>query len=421
MSAPIPLSAEDRAILELEGPTVAGHTCKVVRVSGEPLVVDQLRAHLESRIPRGSLPRRKLGDTEGAPAWVPDPDFDIANHVIDADRGPLRADELETWVADVFAERLDRSRPLWRMDRAALASGGSVIVWRLHHALADGTTAMRFAREHLWDEPGGPAPIPSQASLRHRTSDHERRRAHLAAFIKREWAESIHPSPFDGEVGARRSVGFASVPFAPLHDAAKSLAHGTVNDAVLSIVSGGLRRWLADHGEALHRIRIKVPVSLHEEGDDAGNRDSFFTVPVALAEEDPRARLDAIHKAAAARKRGHDAEEWESVASSLHRAPGWLGELADRLQHSPRTFAVCVSNVPGPRDRLRVLGREVRSVHSLAEIGRRHALRVAVISAHGNLNVGLTADPAIVPDLGAMARGIEAEATELLETVGFNR
>lgn len=414
MADPISLGAEDRAILALEGPTVAGHTCKVIRIGGDPIELDQLRAHLEARIPRDSLPRRKLGGTEEAPAWVPDPDFDIANHIVDADHEPLEEGEVAAWVADVFAQRLDRSRPLWRMDRAALASDGTLIVWRLHHALADGTTAMRFAREHLWEGAGGPTPIPSASKLRHDATDHKRRRAHLAAFIKRELAESVHTSPFDREIGARRSVGFASLPFAPLHDAAKSLANATVNDAVLTVVSGGLRRWLADHGEALHRIRLKVPVSLHEEGDDAGNRDSFFTVPVVLGEADPRARLEGIHEAAAARKRGHDAEEWESVAESLHRAPGRLGELADRLQHSPRTFAVCVSNVPGPRDRLHVLGREVRSVHSLAEIGQRHGLRVAVISAHGNLNFGLTADPAIVPDLDSMARGIEEAAASLL-------
>lgn len=88
--------------------------------------------------------------------------------------------------------------------------------------------------------------------------------------------------------------------------------------------------------------------------------------------------------------------------------------MADRPQPSPRTFAVCVSSVPGPRDRLRVLGREVRSVHSLAEIGQRHALRVAVISAHGDLNFGLTADPAIVPDLDSMARGLEESASQLI-------
>lgn len=109
---PIPLSSEDRAILALEGPMVVGHTCKVIRIGGDPLDLDQLRAHLEPRIPEDPLPRRKLGGTEGAPAWIPDPGFDIAKLVVDADRGPLGDDELEAWIADVFAKRLDRSRPL---------------------------------------------------------------------------------------------------------------------------------------------------------------------------------------------------------------------------------------------------------------------------------------------------------------------
>src|SRR3954453_16283330 len=88
-----------------------------------------------------------------------------------------------------------------------------------------------------------------------------------------------HPhSPLEGDIGRARSAAFATVPFKTLHDAAKALAPGaTVNDAVLSVVAGGLRRWLEATGRPLHEIRVRVPVSLHSAAHpDEGNRDSFF-------------------------------------------------------------------------------------------------------------------------------------------------
>src|SRR6185312_6815323 len=147
-------------------------------------------------------------------------------------------------------------------------------VWRIHHALADGTTAMRFAREVLWDvDAGAPAPTATQRAA-HAAADEERRRQHLRGFLHREFARSHTRSPFDGRIGTRRVIAFAAVPLAPLHDAAKAHCQATLNDAVLSVVAGALRRWVLAHHGHLGEVRVRVPVSLHREGDDALNRDS---------------------------------------------------------------------------------------------------------------------------------------------------
>src|SRR5204862_6183144 len=114
--------------------------------------------------------------------------------------------------------------------------------------------------------------------------------------------ETVHRSPFDARIGTRRQIAFASVELAGLHDAARSLSGATVNDAVLTVVAGGLRTWLEHHHGSLGTIRVKVPVSLHHEGDDAANRDSFFAVGVPLSEPDPVARLAAVHAATSSRK-----------------------------------------------------------------------------------------------------------------------
>lgn len=403
------LSAEDRAILALEGPTVAGHTCKVITLGDRPLEVDELRRHMARRLPADSPLRRRLGSRDGEPAWVVYGDFDLAEHV--RARGAAGQD-LSDVVAAIFSERLDRAVPLWRIDVAEIAGTGTVLVWRIHHALADGTTAMRIARGVLWDEIDAVA-APSSGH-HHGRADERRRRDHLGAFIARELTESTHRSPFDGEIGTERDVAFASVPLAPLHDAARALAGATVNDAVLATVGGGLRSWLEAHDVRPHSLRIKVPVSLHHEAESAANRDSFFSLPVNLGRQGSVTALRDIHRASTTRKRGHDAQQWETLAASLSSHSRRLGAALEKIQRSPRAFAVCVSNVPGPPGELHVAERPVLSVHSVAEIGRRHNLRIAVISAAGALNIGFCCDPAVVPDLEVMAAATEDAAEALI-------
>jgi len=410
------LSEEDRAILDLEGPTIAGHTCKVIQVDGMRASIDDLREHVAAGLETEPLLRCRLGGEAQAPAWVSDPGFEIAEHVIDTGLTGLSAVELEALVAKLFEQRLDRERPLWRIDVAGLRNGATALIWRIHHSLADGTAAVRIARSILWDAaPEGAAATGRRESPAGRPGggrrrDDRRRRGHLAAFLTREFADTIHASPFDGEVGTRRSIAFAAVPLGELHDAAKQRG-ATVNDAVLASVAGGLRRWLSHHHGSLGSLRLRVPVSLHHEGDDAANRDSFFTLPVPITEPDPVARLRAVGSATAERKADHDAERLAALRSHSPR----LAVLADRLEASPRSFAVCVSNVPGPRAPVTVLGAPVSGLHSIAEIGRRHGLRVAVISITDQLCFGFCADPLIADDLSELAAGTESEAEALID------
>jgi diacylglycerol O-acyltransferase / wax synthase len=411
---PVPLTSEDRAILALECATVAGHTCKVIVLEPPAPATDDLRAAIEKRLGAAPALRRRLGESESGPAWVPDEDFDIARQVVGRpEPRPLDRGSLCDEVALLFAQRLDRDRPLWRIDVLPMQDGGAALVWRIHHALADGTAAMRYARILLWEE-SKPAGKSTTTHPTEHAADDVRRRAHLAAFMRREFARSRERSPFDGRIGTRRHVAFAHAPLDALHDAAKRIDGATLNDAVLTVVSGGLRHWIQEHHGRLGEVRVKVPVSLHKEGDDAGNRDSFFSLGLPLNEPDPAARLCAVHAATAVRKAERDAEAVDELTRQLSGLSPGLERFCARLERNPRRFAVNVSNVPGPRSPVSVLEAPVRSMHSIAEIGERHALRVAVVSLAGALNFGLVADPAIVDDLEAMAEGMEAEAAALV-------
>jgi diacylglycerol O-acyltransferase / wax synthase len=428
------LSPEDLRILALESKTVAGHTCKVILLSGR-VDLDLLRSSIAGRLSRSPLLSVRLGEIDGAPSWVPDPHVDISAHVMVSDQVPdqvtaLDEGGLRAAVAGIFCKHLDRSRPLWRIDVIPrLAGGGSALVWRIHHALADGSTAMRMAASVLWDEQpdiepaagtGEPRRRPGPATRPKRPESAAHRRFAGLRAAAREAPQPWMRSPFDGHIDGRRAVAFTSTGLADLHQAARAACGATVNDAVLTIVAGGLRRWLeARHGQ-LGPVRVKVPVSLHglphEPGDSAsgrGNRDSFFCLDLPLTPADPLDRLGSIHHATRARKHDHDAQHLDSVMRELAGIPA-LSHFAERVLAHPRSFALNVSNVPGPRQRVRVLGIPVRAMYSLAEIGEHHALRIAVVSLAGTLHLGFVADPTLLADVSDLAADVQAEAAALI-------
>jgi diacylglycerol O-acyltransferase / wax synthase len=409
----IALGDEDRAILDLECETVVGHTCKVILLAPGGLQVDPIRMIIGARIGAAPLLTRRLGGTTAAPAWVPDPDFDLARHVVPAAvAAPLDECALRSHVGELFAQHLDRERPLWQLDVAPLADGGTALIWRLHHALADGTTVMRLARALLWDpwEDQPKAPAPAQMD------DETRRRWHLAGFCRRELARSRHASPFDGDIGTAREIGMSMLPLQEVRRAAHAVSRATVNDALLSIVAGAVRHYLETHHGSLADIRVRVPVSLHHEGDTTANRDSFFSVRLPLHVADPVERLHVVHAATTLRKRAHDAELEDAL---LHEFPDVIPvrRFVERLNASPRRFAVSISNVPGPRREVSIAGVPVTALLGIAEIGQRHALRVAACSLHDQLSLGFCADPSLVPQVQTMADAARAEAAALVAAV----
>ncbi len=416
-----PLSPDDLNILALESETVAGHTCKVITLGG-PLDLASLRSSITGRLQQAPLLGMRLSDVDGAPWWVPDRDLEVNAQVVGHDlAGPLDEASLRTAVADIFRQHLDRSRPLWRIDvLPRLADGGSALVWRIHHALADGLTAMAMARAVLWDEQTSSGAAARPSVRRGPPGPVAQHRFGGLRAIAREAPQPWLRSPFDGHIDGRRAVAFATVGLAELRSAAAAAAGATVNDAVLTVVAGGLRRWLESQHGHLGAVRVKVPVSLHgPPGGSAepGNRDSFFCLDLPLGTADPLERLASIRSSTAVRKQDHDAQHLDAAMRQLARIPP-LCRFAERLLTHPRSFALNVSNVPGPRQPVAVLGSPVRELHSLAEIREYHALRICVVSLADTLNFGLVADPTLIGDVGELAAGLQAEAGELIQLAG---
>jgi diacylglycerol O-acyltransferase / wax synthase len=442
------LSAEDLSILALETETVAGHTCKVIML-GDRIDVGRLRESIAGRLDRVPALQMRLAEADGDPCWELAPDVDLDAHVVLAEEsGPVDAQRLRALTARLFEQRLDRSRPLWRIDVVPeCEGGGSALVWRLHHAVADGQTFLSVAWDALWDEGlSGPPPGPGARDARRpvvvepraidlpgaaggRAAPSRAQSRHPLGPLGAAARQTPHPwhrSPFSGRIDAQREVAFASAPMEGMRRAARATEGATLNDAVLTVVAGGLRRWLESRHGRIGSVRIKVPVSLHEPAaheddspaDDPGNRDSFFCLDVPLAPADPLARMRTVRRATRVRKQGHDAEQLDALMRRLEHAPQ-LRSFAESVLAHPRSFALNVSNVRGPRRPVHVLGAPVRSLYSLAEIREHHALRIAVVSLAGTLSFGLTADPSLLGGVDRLAGEIQLEAAELVARVQY--
>jgi WS/DGAT/MGAT family acyltransferase len=429
------LSLDDAQILRLEGEAIKGHTGKLLVLApdsaGRPASVARLRERVAERM--GEFPRltqrveeRRLG--MGRPAWVEAEEVDLDWHVADSTLAePLSDEEFRRAVGRLLAERLDHTRPLWRLDALPLTGNRLGIVARIHHAMADGVSAIRLASGLLWDLDDGPnrqaspsTPVSTTSAPAAPTKPaaavaEERILVRLPSALWRQLRPG-RDTKLDEHIGPAREVAWTRIPIERL----KRIEHraterATVNDVVLAVVSGALRRWLPQIGGVADDLRVQCPVCLHareEVKGELGNRDSFMNVDLPIAEPDPQERLRLISMETRERKLEHDADTLYAFFHALGRfRPLYKG--VTRLTSGPREFALSVSNVPGPRDRAVILGHDVEQFCSFAEPADRHALRVAVISIGGELAFGLCSDPEAIADLDGLRTALIDSIEEL--------
>jgi diacylglycerol O-acyltransferase / wax synthase len=434
-TAPEPLSFDDAQILQLESDAIKGHTGKLLVLAPEDeetaLDAEALRARAAERI--GAIPMlsRRVIEDDGRPCWT-GADVDLEWHIADASsEGPLDEEGFRRVAGEILAERLDHERPLWRVDVVPLQGGRTGLVGRIHHAMADGVTAIRLVSELLFDLPEdgrGPGaesrPAAKAAASSEKTplaAEHHERPllVRLPGALRRELRPGAD-TPLDKHIGSEREVAWTAFPLSRLKAIGHSAGDGaTVNDVVLAVVAGGLRSWLEGAETRPAKLKAQIPVCMHLRDGDAsvGNRDSFLNVDLPLDEPDPLVRLRTINAETSERKLEHDADTLYSFFHALGRFRP-LYDGVTRIVSGPREFALSVSNVPGPRDPAAVCGREVREFCSFAEPADRHALRVAVISLGGDLAFGLCSDPNAIGELNRLAEALEESVAELEEALG---
>jgi diacylglycerol O-acyltransferase / wax synthase len=451
------LSAIDASFLAQEKHSSHMHVGALVIFDGPPPTPEEFYEHLRLRLQLVPRYRQKLAFPRleaGRPFWVDDPNFNLDYHLRHtALPKPGSEEQLRNLVGRIFSQRLDRSKPLWEVWVIhGLEDGRFALISKTHHALVDGVSGVDIATV-LFDlspvpeepEPDDwtPEPEPSEVDLvaegvralvktpfslagralgavQHPGETVERVREAAEGLGEVVWA-GMNPAPdvpLNVEIGPHRRVRWVQSRLADFKEIKNGLG-GTVNDAVLTVVAGALRRWLQDRGVRTDGLELRalVPVSIRSQDERGalGNRIAAMRGPLPVYVDDPVERLGVVRESMGQLKESKQALGAEVIAGLTDFAPPTLLAQASRLNFSTRLFNLIVTNVPGPQFPLYLLGREMQEIVPIAFLPENHALAVAIMSYNGKVDFGLLADYDAVPDIDAFASHLDESLAELLE------
>jgi diacylglycerol O-acyltransferase / wax synthase len=456
------LSAVDASFLHEERESSHMHVGAVVILEGPPPTREEFAEHIQARLHLVPRYRQKLTFPRfemGRPFWIDDPQFNIDYHVRHtALPTPGSIEQLRGLAGRIFSQRLDRSKPLWEIWLTQGLEGGRfALISKTHHALVDGVSGVDIATvlfdisavpsdppeaEDAWT----PASEPSQAELvAEGVKGAVRTPGRLLQQVTRvvsdpggtlarvrEAAEGVgevawaglNPAPdvpLNVPIGPHRRLMWLRSDLADFK-AVKNGLGGTVNDAFLTVVAGGLGRWLRARGVRTEGMELRglVPVSIRSEDEhhQLGNRIAAMRGPLPVYAEDPVERLRIVREAMQGIKESKQALGAEVISGLNDFAPPTLLAMASRLNFSTRLFNLIVTNVPGPQFPLYLMGREMLEIVPVAFLPENHALAIAAMSYNGRLDLGLLADYDAMPDLDRLAGCFEESLAELLEAAG---
>jgi diacylglycerol O-acyltransferase / wax synthase len=456
------LTGLDATFLHLEAGGAHMHVASVLVYEGEAPAYEDLVDHVDRRLHLVPRYRQKLAFVpfgQGRPKWVDDPHFNIRYHVRHtALPRPGTDTELKRLAGRLFAQPLDRSKPLWEIwlveglegDRFALIS-------KTHHALVDGVSGVDIASV-LFDtspdpevpvDPGPgwvPRPEPSgtellaEALLERATVPAEALRG-LRALTRAPrqaasrlletaagvgataWAgiTGAPPSPFNVPIGPHRRYTWVDADL-PRFKAIKNGLGGTLNDVVLASVTLALGSYLRRMGEQTEGLVLKamVPVSVRMDAERGalGNRVAAMWAPLPVGLTDPREVFASVHEAMGDLKSSGQAVGAQRLTEMADFAPTTIMSQAARLQARQRLFNLVVTNVPGPQMPLYLLGRPLSGLYPVVPLAQNQALGIAIMSYHGRLGFGLLADYDALPDLERLADDLERAIDALARAAG---
>jgi diacylglycerol O-acyltransferase len=472
------LTGLDAAFLAMETRTVFGHVGSVSVVdpstAPEPLTLERFTRVVESRLPLVPLLRRRLVDVPlglDQPYWIEDPDFDIEFHVRElALPAPGSDRQLAEQAARLHARPLDRSRPLWEIYLIfGLRGGRAAIYSKVHHAAIDGVSGNDILAALLDLSPEGrelPEPPPRRAERQPAAAEllarsavsltrHPLRAARLSVGLLRSApalvASPARPrlplvdrllgrdgeavlsrpglraprTPFNRSITQHRRWGFASLPL-PDVKGVKNALGVTVNDVVVALCAGALRRWLIDH-DALPDgpLIAAVPVSVRTQEQEGthGNRVSMMLTVLPTQLPEARDRLAAVHEAMHAAKEQHGALPADLLADvtqfAMPALAGQAARMAARLRLVERAspFNLIVSNVPGPNVPLYYAGAELLAYYPLSAIVDGQGLNITAMSYRDTLFFGVIACRELVPDVDMLTAYLTEELQVLTDGV----
>jgi diacylglycerol O-acyltransferase len=479
------LTGLDASFLYMETGAQFGHVGSVglYDASATPagVLYERVRRSISERLHLLPPFRRRLVEVPlglDHPYWIEDPDFDLDFHVRHIAVPPPGTDEqLADLVARIHGRPMDRAKPLWEVYVIeGIAHDRVALYIKIHHCTIDGVsgaemtaTLLDVSAEGAKVEPPAqewrPDALPSQAGLFGRglaaTALRPGRAARFAFQAIRSLAQSpeLVPmaravlgleraplvsrllgrkddqvdappipqtraprTPFNRSITPHRRWAFCSLPLADAKRV-KSAYGTTLNDVVLAMSSGALRRYL-ERKDALPRepLIAMVPVSVRSESEKQtySNRVSSILTELATDEPDPELRLARIHRAMKAAKRMQQAVPASLLQDFTQFAtPNVAGQAAriiartrifDRLNPP---FNVVISNVPGPRHPLYLGGARMLTYYPVSAVAEGQGLNITVQSYLDQLDFGLIACRDLVPDLWDLIDDLRASSEEL--------
>jgi WS/DGAT/MGAT family acyltransferase len=403
-------------------------------------------AHRIARCPRFAQRLQMRPFDIGAPQWVDDPDFDLSHHLRRIGLPhPGSDEELFRLVADVMSWRLDRSRPLWEIwVIEGLADGQWAMLMKVHHCVADGIATahilagladggfgntfahrIRAAKE---PEPSGFA-VPNlslnpmewmsgllrtSTSVATASARAVRGAAELTAGLMRPARSSLN-----GPLTDLRRYSAARVPLEDIRQVCRTF-DVTINDVALAALTESYRALLTRRGERPlpDSLRTLVPVSMRSADafDTADNRVSLMLPYLPVDEGSPVRRLRKVHSRLSKTKATGQRQAGSAFVSIANVVPfavtSWALRLLTRLPQ--RGVVALASNVPGPAEPLKIMGRKVTAVMPVPPLAMQLRTGVAMLSYADELFFGILADFDAVPDVDELAHGIEVAIARLV-------
>jgi diacylglycerol O-acyltransferase / wax synthase len=478
------LTALDQQFLALEDSRHVGHVgaLAVLDPSTTPsgtLTLEDLQLLIAERLPLVPPFRWRLVtvpfDLDYA-YWLDDPDFDLDFHVRELALPPGGADEkLAEQVARIFARPLDRARPLWELYLIhGLQEGRVGVMSKIHHAVIDGISGNEIMGVLLDVSPEGREPPeafaeppdlpPSDAEMLARGVLGVPRyplrllrsipkalpnvsevpqlanvpgvglAGRLAAEVQRlvgrgrviGHRDLVPPrTTFNGRISPHRRYAFGQLSLDEVKEV-KNAYGVTVNDVVVSVCAGAVRRWLLEHDELPEDPLVaQVPVSVRREKEQGtfGNRILLMTAPLFTNEADPIRRLQRTHAALLEMKERHRALPAELLQDANEFIPPALFSRAARLTFGLATgpgrpaWNLVVSNVPGPQFPLYMAGAKLEANYPISVVTDGMGLNITVMSYLGQLDFGIVADREQMPDVWSLI-GWLSDALDEIKPVG---
>jgi len=440
------LSAQDNSFLLFETRNVHMHVASTLVFESGPLRTREggvdiavIKRSFESVLHLVPRYRQRLDfvPIEGRAVWVDDTHFSLDYHIRHtALPKPGDESQLKKLSSRVMAQQLDRKRPLWETWVVEGLEGGDrfAMISKIHHCMIDGASGVDLAQIQFSMSPEVPASKPAPRFLpRPAPSGTELARDELARWLTlplralrgfREFsaatddlrsellvraralldtlgmASGASETPMNGELGPHRAFDWLRVPLAEMKAMRKAL-DCTINDVVLTIVTGAVREYLITRGvrPEVIEFRVGAPVSMRneEERGRLGNRVSSWILPLPIAESDPRVQLAAIHAETRRLKESRRALGVEMMMKVAEYTPSNLLTLGARSISGP--INTIVTNVPGPQFPLYFHGAKLLALYPQVPLLENLGIGIALASYNGTVHWGFNADPDILPDL----------------------